>query len=211
MPVDRNDPEIIALIEEVTGAIKANETKLIGELRVARAKAKGADIDPVEHARLQEEVDTLTTSLETATKTSATELGKLQKTLAEKEGALSTHLIGGTISEMLAKGNFIPEAVDPITSMFSGKAAVVKTDKGYEVMLGDKTLRDALTEYAASDASKPFRRASAAEGGGAPGSGNKTTAVKEFTALNGVERTALFRTNRAAYDAGIAAEAAARK
>jgi len=201
MPVDRNDPEVIALIEEVTGAIKANETKLIGELRVARAKAKGADIDPVEHARLQEEVDTLTKSLETASKTSATELGKLQKTLAEKEGALSTHLIGGTISEMLAKGNFIPEAVDPITSMFSGKAAVVKTDKGYEVMLGDKTLRDALGEYAASDASKPFRRASAAEGGGAPGSGNKTTLAKKFADMTSEELTSLYRADPIAYEA----------
>jgi hypothetical protein len=47
-------------------AVTAHNAKLLGELKVAKAKAKGAEIDPEEHARLQTEVETLTGKLSAA-------------------------------------------------------------------------------------------------------------------------------------------------
>ena len=50
MPLDRNDPEVKALIEEVTAeateALSAKNKELIAELRTAKAKAKGLRSTP---------------------------------------------------------------------------------------------------------------------------------------------------------------------
>ena len=58
MAIDRNDTEVKALIEEVTAAateaLSAKNRELLGELKALKARTKGADIDPAEHAALDQ-------------------------------------------------------------------------------------------------------------------------------------------------------------
>ncbi|EMR4172085.1 hypothetical protein R2537_007118, partial [Pseudomonas aeruginosa] len=93
MPLDRNDPEVIAMLkeaaEEATEALSAKNKELLAELRQAKAKAKGSEIDPEEHARLQTQVEELTGKLDKVTKDSTRQIEKLTKDLTDKEGALT--------------------------------------------------------------------------------------------------------------------------
>lgn len=91
MPPDRNAPEVKALLEEVaaeaTEALSAKNKELLAELRTAKAKAKGSEIDPEEHARLQTQVEELTGELDKVTRGSTRQIDKLTKDLTDKDGA----------------------------------------------------------------------------------------------------------------------------
>ncbi|CCN24127.1 phage-related hypothetical protein [Bordetella bronchiseptica 1289] len=169
MPLDRNDPEVKALIEEVTAeateALSAKNKELIAELRTAKAKAKGSEIDPEEHARLQTQVEELTGTLEKATKDSARQIEKLTKDLTEKEGALTQHLIDGGLSTALAKAGVAPHFMDAVKAMLRGQTSI----KDGAAVIGDKLLDDHVMEWASTDQGKHFITAPANTGGGGQG------------------------------------------
>ncbi|KDD21200.1 hypothetical protein [Bordetella bronchiseptica] len=177
MPLDRNDPEVKALIEEVTAeateALSAKNKELIAELRTAKAKAKGSEIDPEEHARLQTQVEELTGKLEKATKDSARQIEKLTKDLTEKEGALTQHLIDGGLSTALAKAGVAPHFMDAVKAMLRGQTSI----KDGAAVIGDKLLDDHVMEWASTDQGKHFITAPANTGGGGQGGngGGKST------------------------------------
>ncbi|AMG88515.1 hypothetical protein [Bordetella bronchiseptica] len=169
MPLDRNDPEVKALIEEVTAeateALSAKNKELIAELRTAKAKAKGSEIDPEEHARLQTQVEELTGKLEKATKDSARQIEKLTKDLTEKEGALTQHLIDGGLSTALAKAGVAPHFMDAVKAMLRSQTSI----KDGAAVIGDKLLDDHVMEWASTDQGKHFITAPANTGGGGQG------------------------------------------
>lgn len=203
MAVDRNDPEVKALIEEVTAAateaLSAKNRELLGEVKALKAKAKGADIDPAEHAALQSKVEELTEALDKATKASKSEVEKLTKALAEKDGALTQHLIDAGLTDALAKAGVAPHYLNAAKAMFKGQAAL-KADGGqYQALIGDKPIADAIKEWAATDEGKHFVTAPANNGGGASGGGkgapsNKNAAQMtpnekaEFIAEHGIQK-----------------------
>lgn len=173
MAVDRNDPEVKALIEEVTAAateaLSAKNRELLGEVKTLKARAKGADIDPAEHAALQTKVEELTEELGKVQKASKTEVEKLTKALAEKDGALTQHLIDAGLTDALAKAGVAPHYLNATKAMFKGQAAL-KADGGqYQALIGDKPLADAITEWSKTDEGKHFVSAPANTGGGANG------------------------------------------
>ena len=178
MAVDRNDPEVKALIEEVTAAateaLSAKNRELLGEVKALKAKAKGADIDPAEHAALQSKVEELTDELGKATKASKTEVEKLTKALAEKDGALTQHLIDAGLTDALAKAGVAPHYLTAAKAMFKGQAVLKAEGAEYKALIGDKPISDAITAWAATDEGKHFVAAPANSGGGAPGGGGKS-------------------------------------
>lgn len=177
MPLDRNDPEVKALLEEAaaeaTEALSAKNKELLAELRQAKAKAKGSDVDPEEHARLQTQVEELTGKLDKTTKGSNRQIEKLTKDLTDKEGALTQHLIDGGLSTALAKAGVAPHFMDAAKAMLRGQAAI----KDGAAVIGDKPLADHVTEWAGTDQGKHFITAPANSGGGGQGGngGGKTT------------------------------------
>ena len=155
MAVDRNDPEVKALIEEVTAAateaLSAKNRELLGEMKVLKAKAKGADIDPADYAALQSKVEELTTELGKVQKSSKSEVEKLMKQLSEKDGALTQHLIDAGLTDALAKAGVAPHYLTAAKAMFRGQAALKAEGAEYKALIGDKPLADAITAWAQSD------------------------------------------------------------
>lgn len=179
--------------------LKAHNAKLLGELKVAKAKAKGAEIDPEEHARLQTEVETLTGKLTAAEKSGKTEIEKLTKALSEKDGALQSHLIEGGLSDALAKAGVKPEFMDAAKALLKTQAQIKADGGNYQALIGDKPLAEAVKGWA-SEGGKHFIAATQNSGGGATG-GGQTGNAKKFADMTSEERVALYRTDPKAYEA----------
>ena len=180
MPIDRNDPEIKALIEEVTAAatdaLSAKNKELLGEVKALKAKAKGADIDPTEHAALQTQVEELADKLAKAEKTGKSEVDKLAKQLAEKDGALHKHLIDAGLTDALVKAGVQPAMLDAVKALHQSKASINAKDGAYEALIDGKPLAEFVTTWAQSDQGKHFVAAPANSGGGAQGGSGKPNA-----------------------------------
>jgi len=180
MPIDRNDPEVKALIEEVTtaatDALSAKNRELLGEVKALKAKAKGADIDPAEHAALQAQVEELTEKLTKTEKTGKTEIDKLTKTLAEKDGALHKHLIDAGLTDALVKAGVQAPLMDAVKALHQGKASIEIADGNYIAKIDGKPLSEFVTAWAQSDQGKHFVSAPQNSGGGSQGGGGKGTA-----------------------------------
>ena len=79
-------------------------------------------------------------------------------------------------------------------------------DGKHVVMLGDKPISETLAQWAASDAGAPFRAASVNTGGGAAGGKpGSAGAGKRWAEMSTEDRTALYRTDPAAYASAKAA------
>jgi hypothetical protein len=192
MAIDRNEPEVKALIEEVTAAateaLSAKNRELLGEVKTLKAKAKGADIDPAEYAALQSKVEELTEELGKTQKASKSEVEKLAKALTEKDSALTQHLIDAGLTDALAKAGVAPHYLNAAKAMFKGQAAL-KADGGqYLALIGDKPLVDAITAWAQSDEGKHFVSAPASSGGGAQGSGKAGSVNKNASQMTAEEK-----------------------
>jgi hypothetical protein len=194
MAIDRNDPEIKALLEEATDALSAKNRELLNEVKTLKVKARGADIDPAEHANLQRQVDELTAKLGDAEKTGKREIEKLTKTLAEKDGALSQHLIDAGLTDALAKAGVGPHYLNAVKAMFKGQAVLKAEGAEYKALIGDKPLPEAITAWAGTDEGKHFIAAPANNGGGAPGGTGKPIAPSTKGKIDGTpeERAAYF-------------------
>lgn len=190
MPLDRNDPDVKALIEEVTQeateALSAKNKELLAELRAAKAKAKGSEIDPEDHSRLQTERDDLAAKLEKVTKDSSKQIEKLTADVAARDSALTEHLIDGGLTAALVKANVSPHFMDAAKAMLRGKATI----KDGAAVIGDKPLGDHVTEWAGSDQGKHFVAAPANSGGGAGGGSGNQNPTKGDLGGNKQERAA---------------------
>lgn len=177
-------------------AVLTKRDELLREVKTLKAKAKGAEIDPEEFAKLQSDNEELRAALDKTSKASKAELERLTKTLSEREGKLHEILVEGGITEALVKANVAPELMKAAKALLKGGAAV----KDGAAFMGDKPLADAVTEWAASDEGKHFIRAPANTGGGSNGNGSGTGG-KKFAEMTSEERVALFRSNPQQYEA----------
>lgn len=203
MPINREDPEVQELIAEVTAAMNSKNAELLRELKAAKAKAKGAEIDPEEHSRLQSAVEDLESKLQAATTKSKSEIEKLTKLAGEKDSALTQYLIDAELGSAIAKSRIEPHYVTAVMAMFKGQAQVqVGADGKHSVLIGDKPMSEHLAQWAAGDEGKFFVAATQNTGGGAAG-GTKTAAggAKKFSEMSTEERTTLYRNDPAAYEA----------
>jgi hypothetical protein len=173
MAIDRNEPEVKALIEEVTAAateaLSAKNRELLGEVKTLKAKAKGADIDPAEYAALQSKVEELTEELGKTQKASKSEVEKLAKALTEKDSALMHHLGDAALTDELSKAGVAAPYMPAAKAMFK-QQLVIKNDGGkYVALIGDKLLSEAIPAWTGTDEGKYFVSAPASSGGGAQG------------------------------------------
>lgn len=171
-------------IEEMQIEVDKLNTKnreLLGELKAAKAKAKGAEIDPEEYEGLKAKLDNVTTELEKATKTSKTELERLNGVVKAKENALQKLLIDGGLTEALVKVGVRPELMAGAKALLAGKATVKADGENYSAVIGEKSLFDSVKDWATADEGKHFIKADGNGGGGAGGSGGAAGAAKTIT------------------------------
>lgn len=193
MPIDRNDPEVKALIEEATEAaiegLASKNKELLAEVKTLKAKAKGAEIDPAEHAALQAQVEELTEKLTKTDKAGKTEIDKLTKALAEKDGALHKHLIDAGLTDALVKAGVQAPLMDAVKALHQGKASIEVVDGNYIAKIDGKPLSEFVTTWAQSDQGKHFVSAPQNSGGGSQGGGGKG-AAKTMTRTEYDQKTA---------------------
>jgi hypothetical protein len=180
MPIDRKDPEVIALIEEMvtaaTEALSVKNRELLAEKKALQGKIKGGDIDPAEHAALQMQVEELSEKLAKAEKTGKAEIDKLTKSLTEKDGALTKHLIDAGLTAALVKAGVQPAMLDAVKALHQSKASINAKDGAYEALIDGKPLTEFVTTWAQSDQGKHFVTAPQNNGGGSQGGSGKGTA-----------------------------------
>lgn len=180
-------------LDELLGrfdALEESNKGLKADLAKAKAKAKGAEIDPEQHAALQSQVEELTDKLAKAEKAGKTEIEKLSNALKEKDGALNTYLVEAGLSDALAKVGVKPEFMDASKALLKAQA-VIKADNGqYQALIGDKPLAEAIKEWALGDQGKHFIQAPNNSGGGGQGGDGKGGATKGNFGGNEKERVA---------------------
>lgn len=178
MPFDKNDTELKAYIEEqieaATAPLVSKRDELLRENK--KLKAKGSDIDPSEHEKLQDQVNDLTSKLDRATK----DADKLKAQLGSKDAALQKHLIDGGLADALAKANVPAHFMDAAKALLRQQASIKADGDNLSAVIGEKSLVDAVKEWAATDAGKHFVTAPQNSGGGAPGGGGKSGEVNPF-------------------------------
>ena len=175
----------IAELEAAIEVLSAKNNQLLGEVKVAKAKAKGADIDPAEYAALQNENDTLKSELNKTIKDSTKTIETLQSSLSEKDGALQSYLIDNGLNDAMLKAGIKPEFMSAAKAMLKANTKVTAENGQYSALMGDKPLFDAITEWAASDEGKHFVSAPANSGGGATGGNGNATSVTPKGNLGG--------------------------
>ncbi|HWP69010.1 MAG TPA: hypothetical protein VN437_06860 [Rectinemataceae bacterium] len=198
------DP-VVADLKSQIEKLTANNSKLVGELRVAKG-----GISAEEAARLGAELDTakaenikLTASLKKATDDMATAT-TTHKTELEKKSATIQRLIRdeGLVKSLTALKT-LPELLNGAIALHRGKIEVDE-EKGEAFATVDgvrKTLDEYLSGWAGSDEGKHYIAAGGNSGGGAAGSGGSGGGSKAWKDMSLDERTSLYNTNPAQYNA----------
>lgn len=184
-------------IEELQAEVEKLSTKnreLLGELKAAKAKAKGAEIDPEEYEGLKVKLETVTTELEKVTKASKLDAEKLNNQLKSKDTVLQKLLIEGGLTEALVKVGTRPELMAGAKALLAGKAQIKVEGDNYSAVIGDKSLLDSVKEWSTSDEGKAFIKTDGNGGGGAGGSGGAAGAAKTITRTDWDSKTHVERT-----------------
>jgi predicted RNase H-like nuclease (RuvC/YqgF family) len=197
----------VAELQESNDALATKNRELLGEVKAAKAKAKGAEIDPAEHEGLRTQVEQLQAELAKAQKSSKAETEKLSKALSDKDAALQRYLIDGGLSDALAKAGVAPQFMDAAKALLRQNAAIKADGEQIMAVMGDKELSAAIAEWAASDQGKHFVAAPKNSGGGAPGSTGSGSG-KAWKDMTSEERVNLYRTNPQQYEAMKSSQAA---
>lgn len=169
-------------LDEMLEAMQATERSVSGlkaDLAKAKAKAKGAEIDPEQHAELQTQVETLKADLDKANKAAKKLNDDFTGQISAKDAALAKYLIDSQLSDSLAKAGVKPEFMDAVKAMHRGAAQIAVEGTEYVAKIGDKFISDAIAEWVGSDAGKHFIAApnnSGAGAGGGNGVGKQTQA-----------------------------------
>ena len=170
--------ERIAELEEAMEAMNAKNAELLREVKIARAKAKGVEIDPNDFMALQTENETLKSQLDKVAKDNAKTIEQLQANLTEKDGALQSYLIDNGLNDAMLKSGIKPEFMAAAKARLKSQTKLMVDNGQYSALMGDKPLTEAIAEWAAGDEGKHFVSAPANSGGGATGgTGNGVSAT----------------------------------
>ena len=187
--------ERIAELEEAMEAMNAKNAELLREVKIARAKAKGVEIDPNDFMALQTENETLKSQLDKVAKDNAKTIEQLQANLTEKDGALQSYLIDNGLNDAMLKAGIKPEFMAAAKAMLKSQTKLMADNGQYSALMGDKPLTEAIAEWAAGDEGKHFVSAPANSGGGATGgNGGGAASIKGRIDGSPVERAAYFAT-----------------
>lgn len=184
--VDLTAPEVQAAInaavEKATAPLLAKRDELLGEVKKLR---KNAEIDPADLERVEAERDDLRAKLadaQKAAKKATTDAEAAIKRAEAAEGASTKLLADNALSEALAKAGITnPVHQKAVKAMFANDVKVSEDGDAKVAKIGDKSVLDALTEWAGTDEGKYFVAAPDISGGGSQGSrGTKTNDKGDF-------------------------------
>ena len=202
MAFDPNDPEAKkaikeaaeAAVAEATAGLQAKNTELLVKLKKA---TKDAQIDPADHAALQQELEATQAKLAEATKlakTAQTEAEKYKKAHETESQVAHRLLVDNGLSEaLLAAGVKKPAFQKAAKAILAGQVVLTDENGNRIAKVGDKPLAEFVKGWAASDEGKHFVDAPANGGGGAQGgatgaAGGKTMTRTAFEALDAASR-----------------------
>lgn len=205
MAFDPTDPDtkaaIASAVAEANAAIEKKNDELLGEVKKLKTDLrKTQDINPDEFAALESERDTLKaklTATEKLAKDAQTAADKATKALEAESGV--THKLlaeNGLIAELTKAGISDPDFLAAAKAMHIGGVKVVVEGEDRKAMLGDKTVADAIKEWAATDTAKKFIAApvntGGGLGGGKGGAGGKIASQEAINAMTPKERAGFF-------------------
>jgi chromosome segregation ATPase len=190
MSEENTDANRITELEAAIESLSVKNAELLKELKVTKAKAKGADIDPGEYANLQSQVEELQGKLDKATKESAKTIEGLTKTLTEKDSALQSYLIDNGLSDAMIKAGVRPEFMQAAKAMLKSQAQIKAENGQYSALMGDKPLTEAVAEWASGDEGKHFVAAPVNSGGGASGGQNSSGPALKRSSLTAADKAA---------------------
>lgn len=176
--------ELQAQLDELKEKLEATERSnngLKADLAKAKAKAKGADIDPEEYAKLQTENEELKLNFTKVQKDLAKQTDTLTSQLKEKDSALTQYLIDSQLTDSLSKVGVLPQFMDATKSLLKSQATIKNDNGSYQALMNDKSIADAVKEWATSDNGKYFVKAPDNTGGGSSGSGNGNAPTQDMT------------------------------
>lgn len=162
-----------AIDKEVSGLKEKNDELIADNKKLKSDLRKTQDIKPEDVAALEHEIDELKGKLSTAEKAAkdATKAAETAAKALETESAFTQRLLiqDGLKGALIANGVKDETFIDALTAKFASGATVTVDGDARKAMIGDKSLEDAVKEFAASDAGKKFVSAPANSGGGAQG------------------------------------------
>lgn len=173
-----------AQLDELKEKLEATERSnngLKADLAKAKAKARGADIDPDEYAKLQTENEDLKFNFTKVQKDLAKQADTLTNQLKEKDSALTQYLIDSQLTDSLSKVGVLPQFMDATKSLLKSQATIRNENGSYLALMGEKSIADAVKEWAVSDNGKYFVKAPDNTGGGSSGSGNGNAPTQDMT------------------------------
>lgn len=173
-----------AQLDELKEKLEATERSnngLKADLAKAKAKAKGADIDPDEYAKLQTENEDLKFNFTKVQKDLAKQADTLTSQLKEKDSALTQYLIDSQLTDSLSKVGVLPQFMDATKSLLKSQATIRNDNGSYQALMGEKSISDAVKEWAVSENGKYFVKAPDNTGGGSSGSGNGNAPTQDMT------------------------------
>lgn len=153
-------------LEAEKDAVNAKNKELLGEVK--KLKAQGKEVDVEKYFATVDELETTKSELEKLQKTYKLETEKLSKTLNDKDSSLQKYLIEDGLSSTLAKIGVRPEFIDASKALLRQKASIKDENGELKAFLGDKSLSDAIAEWAQGDG-KHFVSPPSSFGGGAGG------------------------------------------
>lgn len=179
-PNDPKDKEIVdGLIADATTRLQTKNSELIGELR----KAREGKVDPALVEKLERELEASQTALEDATKLVKKHEGDVKKATERADTSdkrVNTLLSSTALKSAMTEHKIAPHFHDAVEAMFGPKATIKVTDGVESVMIGDKSVGDALKDFAGSDTGKHYVAAGINGGGGSDG-GRAAAGAKSLT------------------------------
>lgn len=180
-------------VEAATSGLVEKNKQLLAEKKKLQ---RNAEIDPQTVIDLEAQVEALKGELTNGQK-ALKEAAKANETLQgqyKSESAFTQKLlIDNGLTEALVKAGVAAPFLSATKSMFAGQAQIIADGDSRIAKIGDKSLADAIKEWAASDEGKHFISAPANGGGGSKGgtggdAGAKTMSRAEFDTLGPAQR-----------------------
>ena len=196
-------PEQIEAVNQLAGGILSKNEELVGKLKSVKSDNQGSQSElerlrlleqGLEQQRLEDKQN-YTGALDLAKKQFQTDLEKLSNASVEKDQLIHKLLVENGLQSELSSLNVNPDLIDLIQAGFATKATV--TDG--KAMIGDKSLKDYVTEWASTAQGKAAILAPANSGGNANGGGGQSQG-KSFAEMTLTEKTVLLNTDPNLYN-----------
>jgi len=167
---------------------------LLGKLKKAQ---KDSQIDPVDHAAIQAELEQTQAKLAEAqkvVKTATTEAEKLKKAYESESKVAHKLLVENGLTAALIESKVKAEFMDGALALLAPLASLKAEGENRTAVIGDKPLKDYVGEWVKSDKGKhyvaaPNNQGGGAGGGSADGGANKKTMTRTaFDALDAAEK-----------------------